>query len=153
MNADRYHIREVTEHDHDEWSRMRTLLWPETDDAHHSEIAPYFAGTSHIPTQVYVIENPEGGLCGFIELSIRNYAEGSAEAAVPFVEGWYIDSDFQGNGLGRKLIETAESWATSKGYHELGSDGDLDNQRSIAAHGQLGFEETGRCVCFLKRLD
>ena len=153
LQSDAWELRELLSGDFDEWSRMRTLLWPDTDDAHRSEIEAYFAETSHNPSQVYVIENPDGGLCGFIELSIRNYAEGSSEPEVPFVEGWYVDSACQGLGLGRKLIAAAESWAREQGYNELGSDADLDNQRSIAAHARLGFQETGRCVCFLKPLE
>ena len=153
MTNDRFTLRAVTREDFAEWSRMRTQLWPDTADAHRSEIEPFFAGTAHNPTLVFVIDNPAGGLCGFIELSLRNYAEGSMAPEVPFVEGWYIDSQFQGMGLGRKLIECAENWARANGYLELGSDADIDNEASIAAHGKLGFSETGRCVCFLKRLD
>ncbi len=131
---------------------MRTLLWPDTPDAHHSEIEPYFSGNSHNPSLVYVAENPDGGLCGFIEISIRNYAEGSISSAVPFVEGWYVDPEFQGQGLGKRLIETVEAWSLANGYKELGSDAEIDNEDSIAAHKRLGFEETGRCVCFLKTI-
>ncbi len=132
---------------------MRTLLWPDTADAHLAEIESYFAGKSHNPDHVMVVENPAGGLSGFIELSVRNYAEGSEAPAVPFVEGWYVDPDFQGQGLGRLLIDAAENWSLQNGYTELGSDAEIDNTDSIAAHKKLGFEETGRCVCFLKQLD
>ena len=145
-------IRKVNTADFDEWSRMRTLLWPDTPYSHRSEIELYFAGKSHNPSLVFVVENPPGGLCGFLELSIRNYAEGTISAAVPFIEGWYVDVAFQGQGIGRLLMTAAESWAIENGYSELGSDAEIDNERSIAAHKQLGFEETSRCVTFLKQL-
>ena len=46
----------------------------------------------------------------------------------------------------------AERWARALGYSELASDAEIDNTVSIAAHRALGFEETDRIVCFLKKL-
>jgi aminoglycoside 6'-N-acetyltransferase I len=134
------------------WSRMRTRLWPDTPDQHYAEIEAYFAGTSNDIVQVYVIENEGGKLIGFIELNIRNIAEGSVSSNVPYVEGWYVDPGYQNKGYGRKLIEQAEQWARTQGFRELASDSEIDNHRSIAIHGKLGFKETERIVCFLKKL-
>ena len=108
-------IRETLQSDTPEWSRMRTLLWPDTDDNHLSEIADFFAGTSHDIAQTYV--------------------------------------DYQGQGLGKKLIQRAEKWAKDRGFAELASDAETHNARSIAIHEHLGFQETYRVVCFLKKLD
>lgn len=43
-------------------------------------------------------------------------------------------------------------WAKECGFKELASDAELENTDSINAHKALGFEETGRTVCFIKRL-
>ncbi|MEQ8408774.1 MAG: GNAT family N-acetyltransferase [Gammaproteobacteria bacterium] len=145
-------VREALQSDTSEWSRMRTLLWPDTEDNHLSEIADFFAGDSHDIAQTYVVDNNGKGLVGFIELNIRNFVEGSRNDAVPYIEGWYVDTDYQAQGLGKKLLERAEKWAKDRGFTELASDAEMDNTRSIAIHEHLGFAETYRVVCFLKKI-
>ena len=145
-------IREATEKDMEHWSEMRTALWPDTNDAHVSEINEYFTGSSIDIVQVYVAE-VGAEIVGFIELNIRNFAEGSRNPKLPYVEAWYIKPAYQGKGYGKQLIQQAEQWAVAQGYSELASDTEIDNQQSIAIHKHLGFKETERIVCFLKRLN
>lgn len=130
---------------------MRTALWPETDDGHVAEIEEYFAGTSIDIVQVYIAEDGPD-IVGFLELNIRNFAEGSRLPRIPYVEAWYVKPRFQGKGYGRQLMQQAEAWALSRGYSELASDTEIDNHQSISTHRHLGFEETERVVCFLKSL-
>jgi aminoglycoside 6'-N-acetyltransferase I len=56
-------------------------------------------------------------------------------------------------GVGRALIAAVEVWARKQGLKELGSDTELENGSSIAAHAALGFEPTQRLQCFRKRLE
>jgi aminoglycoside 6'-N-acetyltransferase I len=144
-------IREATRSDVEAWSEMRTELWPDTDDNHLSEINAFFDGESIDIEQVYIIEKDQL-IVGFIELNIRNFAEGSRKSSVPYVEGWFIKPEFQGMGYGQKLMEMAEYWAASLGFTELASDTEIINERSIKLHKQMGFKETERVVCFLKKL-
>lgn len=144
-------IRAATEADVPSWSAMRTVLWPDTPDAHLSEIREYLAGTSIDIVQAYVLELA-GEVIGFIELNIRNFAEGSRCPKLPYVEAWYVKAEYQGRGYGSLLMRKAEQWSIDQGYTELASDTDLDNRRSIALHKHLGFVETERVVCFLKKL-
>ena len=130
---------------------VRTSLWPETADCHGSEIDEYFAGTSIDIVEVLIGE-VDSKVAGFLELNIRNFAEGSRSAQVPYIEAWYVKPEFQGRGYGRELMRHAEDWAREKGFDELASDTEVDNMRSIEMHKHLGFEETERVVCFLKRL-
>ncbi len=74
------------------------------------------------------------------------------EAPCAFVEGWWVDEDVRRAGIGRALIALVEDWARGRGFHELGSDADLDNTVSHQAHAALGFEERERVVCYRKRL-
>ncbi len=85
-------------------------------------------------------------------MNMRNFAEGSRLPEVPYVEAWYIRESCQGQGHGKKLMQRAEEWAIEKGYSELASDTEVTNHQSIAIHKVLGFEETERVVCFLKKL-
>ena len=101
---------------------------------------------------VFVYEHSYGKLGGFIELSVRNRVDGTMSPRVGYVEGWYVDADVRGKGIGRALIARAEAWAKEMGFTELASDAELENEDSIRAHGALGFRETFRLVHFVKSL-
>ncbi len=131
---------------------MRSVLWPDSADQHITEIEEFFAGNSIDIVETFVIVRTNSNLAGFIEINLRNFVEGSRSSQVPYVEGWYIDPDLRRKGLGRKLMKKAEEWSLEKNFNELGSDVELDNQRSIIAHNSLGFKEVERIVCFLKKL-
>ncbi len=144
-------IREANEKDVEQWSAMRIALWPETDDGHISEINEYFSGSSIDIVQAYIADVGSETV-GFLELNIRNFAEGSRSPRLPYVEAWYIKPHYQGNGYGKLLMKKAEQWAISQGYSELASDTEINNHRSISMHKHLGFMEKERIVCFLKEL-
>lgn len=129
---------------------MRAALWPD-DDGLEASIAAYFATPD--PDLVTLIAfDLEQNAVGFAELGTRAYAEGCEGSPVAFLEGWYVIPEARGTGAGRALVAAAEDWARVKGLKELGSDTELHNEAAIQAHKALGFEETERLVCFLKRL-
>ncbi len=144
-------IREATKTDIGSWSKLRTALWPNSDDEHISEINDFFSGDSIDIEKAYVVE-VEGDIVGFMELNLRSFAEGSRKPVVPYVEAWYIVPEHQGKGYGSLLMNFAEKWALSLGYNELASDTEIENERSISMHAHLGFKEVERVVCFLKQL-
>lgn len=144
-------IRPINSSDSKVWSELRTALWSDTEDGHGAEIADFFAGVSHDVMAVYVVESG-GSVVGFIELNIRNFAEGSRESQVPYVEGWYVHPQHQKQGLGKALMMQAEAWAKAQGFGELASDTEHDNMASQTIHRNLGFQEVERVVCFLKKL-
>jgi aminoglycoside 6'-N-acetyltransferase I len=101
----------------------------------------------------FVVERTGGGLGGFIEVSLRNYAEGCITSPVAYIEGWYVDPDLRRKTVGRQLVSAAETWAREHGLTEIASDTQIENTVSIHAHTRLGYEEVERLVCFRKRLD
>ena len=145
-------VRGAEPADRQAWFSMRSELWPDSIDEHQTTVDAYFAGKAKFVDQVFVCEMDVGKLVGFIELRIRNYAEGSEQVEVPYVEGWYVEASARMSGVGALLIQQAELWAQQCGYSELASDAEIDNHGSIAAHLSLGFEEVDRSVCFLKKL-
>ncbi len=145
-------IRPIRKSDLEAWVKMRSALWPEGADCHPTEIAQFFDGTSIDIVAVLVADDPEMGAAGFIELNIRNFAEGSRECRVPYVEAWYVEPAVRARGIGTALMRRAEKWAVERGFSELASDAELENEKSIAMHKDLGFQETERVVCFLKKL-
>jgi aminoglycoside 6'-N-acetyltransferase I len=144
-------IRQISASDHAEWLRMRRALWPDCSEAMHAlEMNEYAQRTE--TNAVFVFEREGGTLGGFIELSIRDRVDGSYSERVGYVEGWYVDPDLRGRGVGRQLIAQAEQWTIGCGLTELASDAEIENEQSIRAHRSLGFRETFRLVHFLKQL-
>jgi aminoglycoside 6'-N-acetyltransferase I len=143
-------IRRIVDADRPEWVRMRHALWPDENDTHDPETRKYFEEGGR--TGPVFVADIAGRLVGFLELGYRNYAEGCESSPVPFIEGWYVDRAFQGRGVGRALVAAAEASAIADGYTEIASDVLIDNERSIAAHKALGYEEVERVVCFRKGL-
>lgn len=126
------------------------MLWPLlTDRENESESAAILADQAG--WAVFVCEI-DGGLAGFVEVSLRRYADGCDSSPVGYVEGWYVDTQFRRAGLGRKLLAAAEGWARAKGCTEMASDALLDNVDSYRAHCRLGYAEVERQVCFRKSL-
>src|SRR5262245_29694046 len=144
-------IRRVRPTDRAEWLRMRRALWPECEpDALDREMDEYLAAP---PTAaVFVAERPDGRLAGFLEAETRAQAEGCETRPVGYIEGWYVDADVRRQGVGRRLVEAAESWARGRGYAEMASDCVIDNETSLRAHTAIGYRETVREIHFRKPL-
>jgi SAM-dependent methyltransferase/GNAT superfamily N-acetyltransferase len=138
---------------------MRTALWPETSaEGHAGEVAAFLTGNlvgwllGLHAVAAFVADRPGGGLCGFLEASVRPLADGCTTHPVGYVEGWYVDPDVRRQGVGRRLVEAAQGWASSHGCREMASDARLANAASIAAHRALGFSDEAPTVRFRKRL-
>jgi GNAT superfamily N-acetyltransferase len=152
-------VRRPRAEDSAEWARMRVALWPETSaEAHAGEVAAFLTGnlTGWLAglhaVAAFVVDRPGGGLCGFLEASVRPMADGCTTQPVGYVEGWYVDPDVRRRGVGKALVKVAESWAVSQGCREMASDAHLDNSTSVAAHRALGFQDEVPTVRFRKWL-
>lgn len=148
-------VREAVRSDADDWTRMRHALWPEEDFAEMSaDVEAFFDGSNGpgLQTVAVFVAQVGGETVGFLELSVREYAEGCI-GPTPYVEGWFVEADHRGSGVGRSLMDTAEQWAIAHGYDTLASDASSENEASLKAHGALGFQVTERIVVFAKRLN
>jgi len=125
-------VREVTE--------MMRALWPDAGD--------YDFGDE----TVFVWERSDGQLAGFASFSLRPWAEGCSSMPIPYIEGWWVAPDLRRSGVGRALFGAIEQWCLDNGYTELGSDVEVDNAPSLAAHAALGFKPTVRLQFFRKHL-
>ena len=137
-------IRPVQPTDHTEWLWMRLTLWGGAAKEHTHDIDAYFATSQRGIT--FVLESTGGGHCRFIEVSLRNYAEGCMTSPVAYIEGWYVDAESRRHRLGTHLVQTGEAWARRHGLKEIASDTQIDNTVSIQAHTSLGYEEVERLV-------
>jgi len=110
------------------------------------------APVSTMPLAVFVAQY-DRTLVGFVEVGLRSHADGcDPSRPCGFLEGWYVQPDHTGQGIGRALVESAENWARRHGCTELASDTWLDNERSQRAHQALGFEVVDRCINYRKTI-
>lgn len=144
-------IRHPTREDKAEWLRLRHALWDDADlEELEQELEEHLLG--NMPIVAFVLERTDGKLGGFLEASIRPWAEGCTAPNVGYIEGWYVDPDLRGQGHGRRLVQVAEQWAIERGCTEMGSDAYIDNLDSRYAHRALGYEERSVNVHFRKIL-
>ncbi|HET7010424.1 MAG TPA: aminoglycoside 6'-N-acetyltransferase [Anaerolineales bacterium] len=144
-------IRPVRPDEHAPWLRLRRRLWPDHTLADlRREQAELVAHPDRYA--VFVAAHTGGELIGFVEASVREWAEGCATQPVGYLEGWYVEPGHRRAGIGRLLVEAAEAWVLSRGCTEMGSDAEEWNELGHAAHRALGFSEATRLVCFSKKL-
>jgi aminoglycoside 6'-N-acetyltransferase I len=143
-------IRRATPEDKPDWLRMRLLLWTyATAEGFESQLDAILADPNQA---VYIASLPDGRRVGFMEVGIRNHAEGCEYSPVAYAEAVFVDEDLRGRGLSLRLMQAAEEWAREKGFKEIGSDTWLENEASIQMHLRLGYEEMERLVHFVKKL-
>jgi aminoglycoside 6'-N-acetyltransferase I len=149
-------VRRAKSTDARELAGLCGLLWPDGHIEEHlrevkQKITTGKSGT--LPVAIFVAEDSNGPLAGFIEVGLRSHADGCDTAQpVGYIEGWFVRESWRGSGVGRELMRTAEHWSREHGCIEIASDALIDNQPSQATHAALGFEVVDRCVHFKKRL-
>jgi aminoglycoside 6'-N-acetyltransferase I len=136
--------------DRAEWLRMRVGLWPEQTRRELDNDRAVFT-TKPDRNVVFFARRADGRLGGFLEASLRDYAEGCETSPVGFIEGWWVDADLRGAGVGRALVRAAEAWTVGKGCTEMGSDTEAENVTSQVAHAALGYDAR-QMVSFWRKL-
>jgi aminoglycoside 6'-N-acetyltransferase I len=126
--------------DHAELQTFAQRLWP--DEVNHDFQQEH----------VFVFERRGGTLAGFASFSVRPFVNGADAAPCPHIEGWYVEPDARGLGVGRALISAIENWCAEHGFAELTSDACLANTGSLLAHAAIGFEPTEQVQYFRKSL-
>ena len=142
-------IREMTEEDRADWLACYAQLFPDgTQSGMNREIDRILAAENRV---AYCAEKGHR-LLGFAEYSIRDFANGCISQPVPFLEGIWVAEEARRSGVAKALVAHVERVARTQGYNELGSDVDFANDKGLALHHALGFEETERVVYFRKAL-
>lgn len=144
-------IRELRPNERLNWLRLRELLWPETS---REELVKEQEEILADPAQnvVLVAAPPGGEPVGFVEVALRDWAEGCSTRPVGYLEAWYVKPVHRRSGVGRGLADAAERWAASHGCTEMGSDAELGNEISSSAHRSQGYSEVTRLILFCKKI-
>lgn len=144
-------VRPLVPADITAWKQLRAALWPALEeDENDRESASIVAAPSRFA--VFVAQSASGTIEGFVEASLRQYADGCDTSPVGYLEGWFVTAPFRRQGIGRRLVRAAEDWARAQRCTEMGSDSILDNIDGQRAHIRLGYAEVERQVCFRKSL-
>ncbi len=141
-------IRPLQPQDLRAYFALRTALWPDSEADFELEVSKIL--NNHRLASFVAEQN--GQLVGFVEVSLRDYAEGCDSSPVGYLEGWYVAPKHRKTGIGRRLVQAAEDWARARGCSEMASDSELSNTPSHQAHARLGYQEVERIVCFRKSL-
>jgi aminoglycoside 6'-N-acetyltransferase I len=132
---------------------MRAALWPDAVPAElETEVAQHFAAATR-SLWVFVCEDSHRRPIGMLELSLRSVAEGCSSSPIPHIEAWFTVPEMRRRGVGRALMNAAESWARARGHRELASDTQLSNEDGARAHVAIGFEEVERAIHYRRALD
>lgn len=142
-------VRKVEKKDFTTWAQMRAHLWPDNSSLEHLKEIHEFHGQ---PTYQAWVAVSEEKIVGFVEASVRPFANGCNSHPVAFLEGIWVEEPFRKKGFAAQMVRAVEGWALSKGISELGSDANLSNIFSHSRHRQWGFTETERVVYFRKSL-
>ncbi|MBV8164122.1 MAG: GNAT family N-acetyltransferase [Candidatus Eremiobacteraeota bacterium] len=144
-------VRPLAAGDIPAWKRMRAALWPALQDGENDTECSRIVGQ---PSRfaVFVAQSDLQTIEGFVEASLREYADGCDTSPVGYLEGWFVQPQARRTGVGRKLVHAAETWARAQGCTEMGSDSILENVEGQHAHARLGYVEVERQVCFRKSL-
>ncbi|HTP55621.1 MAG TPA: GNAT family N-acetyltransferase [Thermoplasmata archaeon] len=153
-------IRLVRSSDRDLWLGLRAELWPDHPRAELEHEVDSFFRTGKVwsyggqPGQfrVWLAESPDVGAVGFLEASLRPFADGCRTGPVGYLEGWFVRPERRRQGVGGALVRAAEEWARSLGCTQMASDAHLENAVSAASHQALGYEAVLRSVHFRKTI-
>lgn len=132
------------------WLEMRMALWPEeTLIAHDDMIDRMLVDDA---AWAFIAETVPGSSAAFAEVTLRKFANGCETQPVPFLEGIWVRDELRRQRVGAALIGFIETFLAARGYRELGSDTQIDNIASQAAHVGWGFSETERVVYYRRDL-
>lgn len=147
------HIDRLTDPADPRWLALRRALWDDgSDDEHRAEITEQCADPARYAA--FLASADDSTALGLAEAALRrDYVNGTDSSPVLFLEGLYVAPQARRQGLARSLVAAVADWGRALGCTEMASDTPLDNTLSQAVHDRLGFAETERVVCFVKRLD
>lgn len=143
-------IREATENDLNIIAHLATKLWPNED---FDEMYNDFSNSIRANNEVLFVYQDKK-VEAFCTVSLRtDYVEGCTSSPTGYLEGIYVNEDYRGIGIGRKLVNAAIHWSKSKGCIEFASDAELSNIKSQKFHEAIGMKEANKVVSYIIKIE
>jgi aminoglycoside 6'-N-acetyltransferase I len=139
-------IKEVSKEDLEIWAKIRQKLWDGEYELFYTEVKEIAASQTETAFLLLVDEDTP---VGFIEGAL--YLDGDQKYG--YVEGWYVEPAFRGQGYGGKLLEALEVWILHHSISLVLSDTiPKEYPLSPKAHLRQGFEELMNIQVFIKKI-
>ncbi|MCL2364680.1 MAG: GNAT family N-acetyltransferase [Defluviitaleaceae bacterium] len=88
---------------------------------------------------------------GVAHASLRHeYVNGTDDGIKGYLEGIFVLPEYRKRGIADGLVRFAEHWMAQHGCRQIASDCTIENTDRYQFHLKLGFEETERCIFFVK---
>jgi GNAT superfamily N-acetyltransferase len=98
---------------------------------------------------VFIAETTAGGVVGFVHVQVRHAVEHHPRAEVASL---VVDESLRSKGIGARLMQAAESWATNRGMITIVLRSNVTRERAHAFYERLGYKHTKSQKFFLKTL-
>ncbi|MCL2706159.1 MAG: GNAT family N-acetyltransferase [Spirochaetaceae bacterium] len=99
---------------------------------------------------VIAAANEENKIVGWVQLEISNFIFSDKACNIL---GVFIDKNYRGNQIGRKLIEKAQEWAREKGCISFKISSDITRIDSHAFYKHMGFKHIKTEQIFGRRVE
>ena len=106
----------------------------------------YFQELLLLPEVGFFIAEEQGQIIGFVHIIIRDSPPIAVfvQRCFAVVDSLVVGMDYQGKGVGRKLMETAHEWALAEGAESVELNVYEFNEDAIAFYERLGYEPLSR---------
>jgi len=116
--------------------------WRQADQIDHTNVSSLINAMdeSEPDTAIFVAQDEAvGQLVGFVRL--QTHTDYFSKEKHGYIANLAVEKSFEGKGIGRKLIETAEIWAREKGYDRLTLHVFVENDRARRIYEEQGFQQ------------
>lgn len=86
---------------------------------------------------IFVAVVPRAGVVGWIGVALREAVTDSGRADI---EGLVVEDEYRGNGIGRLLVDAAETWAHRRGCTSMRLVSNVVRERAHVFYKRLGYE-------------
>ncbi len=123
------------------FSEFNLPAWRQKDEINNTNLASLKKAieTPESGSTIYIAEDETGKRAGFLHLQTQtDYFNGTK---VAYISDIAVDSAFEGQGVGRILLDKAEEWAREQGCSLLTLYVFSNNSRARKVYEKLGFKE------------
>jgi ribosomal protein S18 acetylase RimI-like enzyme len=104
---------------------------------HRKEVEEYF-DFSDSSARVFIVKTNNGEYCGYLWMGLRKSEDAWDLERPQWIYDVVVDSRFQGNGLGKMLLQQAEEFAHESNVN-IGLFVHADNDPAIALYNKMGY--------------